>query len=401
MKKRKNKPAKNRGQSIVVRPPATPSATDVQAMMSPEYVKQRRDSIMELMRLVMQDGVHYGRIEGCGDKPALYQPGAQALCQLFNCGPRFEVMVKEEERGHRTVTVTCKLVNNATGAVVGEGRGVCTTLEKKYRWRQGGRVCPICGAAAIKPSQFRPEFYCHEKVGGCNAKFEETDERITSQKPGRVENEDLADSYNTVEKIACKRAMVHATLNITGASELFTQDIEDMRPDRDEEERRPTPPAGQQQVKRTTTAPAAGKVVDEQPPASKPAPRTWEGHVLAKLTQDNEAAVKVMAVELANQSKPGDRVPWKLFAIIIQREGRYTEVLTDNGPMADAALMCKASTTPALVRWKIDNAGRAMLTYCAAVAPVKSAGGQAQNRVVVPADSRGDFDGNDGRPDAW
>lgn len=377
MKKRKNKPAKNnRGGTLAVR---QPSATDVQAMMSPEYVKQRRDSIMELMRLVMIDGVHYGKIDGCGDKPALYQPGAQALCQLFNCGPRFEVVVKEEERGHRTVTVTCKLVNNATGAVVGEGRGVCTTLEKKYRWRQGGRVCPDCGAAAIKPSQFRPEFYCHNKVGGCGKVFPESDERITSQKPGRVENDDLADSYNTVEKIACKRAMVHATLNITGASELFTQDIEDMQRDDDAPAPRQQPQQEEAPKVRTVTntAPApqtdsvrkAAQVSDTPAPAAKPAPKTYGGKVLHPVKQPGEAAVRIVGVDLHSQSGPAEKRKWKLFTVVVEKDGKQAELGTFSGTLADKALEAKTNAVPALIAWSIDKQGRAQLDKCEPVAP--------------------------------
>ena len=41
-------------------------------------------------------------------------------------------------------------------------------------------------------------------------------------------NEDLADQYNTVLKMANKRSLVAAVLNSTAASDIFTQDIEDM-----------------------------------------------------------------------------------------------------------------------------------------------------------------------------
>ena len=43
-----------------------------------------------------------------------------------------------------------------------------------------------------------------------------------------VANPDIADDYNTVRKMACKRAHVAAILFVTCASEIFTQDVEDM-----------------------------------------------------------------------------------------------------------------------------------------------------------------------------
>jgi len=44
----------------------------------------------------------------------------------------------------------------------------------------------------------------------------------------RSENPDLVDACNTVIKMAKKRALVDAALTISGASEKFTQDLEDM-----------------------------------------------------------------------------------------------------------------------------------------------------------------------------
>ena len=41
-------------------------------------------------------------------------------------------------------------------------------------------------------------------------------------------NDDLADQYNTVLKMSNKRSLVAAVLNVTAASDIFTQDIEDM-----------------------------------------------------------------------------------------------------------------------------------------------------------------------------
>jgi hypothetical protein len=51
-----------------------------------------------------------------------------------------------------------------------------------------------------------------------------------SQAAGRVENADLADTYNTVLKMAKKRALVDATLTATAASDIFNQDLEDYTP---------------------------------------------------------------------------------------------------------------------------------------------------------------------------
>ncbi len=45
---------------------------------------------------------------------------------------------------------------------------------------------------------------------------------------GRIEYDNPADYYNTCLKMAKKRALIDGTLNATGASHIFTQDVEDM-----------------------------------------------------------------------------------------------------------------------------------------------------------------------------
>jgi hypothetical protein len=51
-------------------------------------------------------------------------------------------------------------------------------------------------------------------------------QRVTGDE-GRSENPDIADLYNTVLKMAKKRAFVDATITATAASDFFTQDVED------------------------------------------------------------------------------------------------------------------------------------------------------------------------------
>ena len=50
---------------------------------------------------------------------------------------------------------------------------------------------------------------------------------VIAEKGEKQENPDIADVYNTVLKMAKKRAMVDAVLTITAASDIFTQDLEE------------------------------------------------------------------------------------------------------------------------------------------------------------------------------
>ena len=71
--------------------------------------------------------------------------------------------------------------------------------------------------------------FCQE--GRVWGKVRDNDAAITGQPTGRIENEDIADVYNTVLKMAKKRALVDATLTATAASDIFTQDVEDFGPE--------------------------------------------------------------------------------------------------------------------------------------------------------------------------
>lgn len=83
-----------------------------------------------------------------------------------------------------------------------------------------------------------PEWYCWAKKEGCGTTFKLNDPAIVDQQTGRIPNPDLADVYNTVLKMAVKRAHVAAILFVTCASDVFTQDVEDMPEFSDESPRR-------------------------------------------------------------------------------------------------------------------------------------------------------------------
>lgn len=189
----------------------------------------RKEKILEVMRSVMRDGQHYGTIPGCGDKPTLYKAGAEILATTFALAPKFKITRTDMQGGHREYEIVCTMVHIPSGLELGEGVGTCSTMESKYRWRKGSRSCPECGSSALLRSKDKPEWFCWRKKGGCGVTFPVEDKRITEQNTDRVENPDIADQYNTVLKMAKKRAQVDATLTATGASDLLTQDLEDIR----------------------------------------------------------------------------------------------------------------------------------------------------------------------------
>ena len=197
--------------------------------LSVQDVQSQVNLIQHVMRQVMQKDQHYGVIPGTGTKPTLLKAGAEKLCLTFRLDPQYEIEQKYDGN-HLTIISKCVLHHIPSGQRFGSGMGSCSTKESKYAYRTGGRKCPNCGAEAIikGKEEYGGGWICFAKKGGCGAKFLEKDEDITSQPVGRVPNEDLADQYNTVLKMANKRSLVAAVLNSTAASDIFTQDIEDM-----------------------------------------------------------------------------------------------------------------------------------------------------------------------------
>lgn len=188
--------------------------------------------IQQVMERVMKQGEHYGTIPGCGDKPSLKKPGAEKLSLTFRLAPYYEGERAPVDlgNGHREYVIKCTLKHIITDQVFGQGVGSCSTMEAKYRYRNSERKCPKCGKETIVKgkTEYGGGWICFAKKGGCGAKFKDKDQTIEGQSPGRVEHDNPADYYNTVLKMAKKRAHVDAVLTATAASDIFTQDVEDM-----------------------------------------------------------------------------------------------------------------------------------------------------------------------------
>jgi hypothetical protein len=200
---------------------------------SVEDVVAQVQKIQSIMGKVMQDGEHYGKIPGCGPKPTLLKPGAEKLGFTFRLAPRFygEEQPRDLGHGHREYVIRCELYHIPSGAFVGSGVGSCSTMESKYRYRSGptestGRPVPgeYWNARKTDPEKAQnllggKGFIAHKNEEG---KWE------VFVKGEKMENPDPADNYNTVLKMAKKRAHVDAILTATAASDIFTQDVEDL-----------------------------------------------------------------------------------------------------------------------------------------------------------------------------
>lgn len=210
--------------------PLVPEYNYDKPALSADEIHGQVQLIQQVMRAVMQEGYHYGVIPGT-EKPTLLKPGAEKLITTFRLAPLLHVELRDLGNGHREYQVRCTLVHIPTGKVYGEGLGSCSTMETKYRYRNSKLTCPFCHQETIIKgrAEYGGGYLCFQRKGGCGAKFSMNDKAITSQSIGRIENTDLADTWNTVLKMAKKRALVDATLTATAASDCFTQDLEDFQ----------------------------------------------------------------------------------------------------------------------------------------------------------------------------
>jgi hypothetical protein len=139
-------------------------------------IKHQYDLFRKLQKEVLEENVDYGfpakkRTES--QKPSLYKSGAEKLIRLFNLTPEFEIIKEIEAERFIMYKFVCRL-KTQDEHIIGIGYGACNSKEKDG-WNKN-------------PWVFQ----------------------------------------NSILKIAKKRSLVDAVLTGLGASNVFTQDLEDM-----------------------------------------------------------------------------------------------------------------------------------------------------------------------------
>ena len=173
------------------------TAADVQAQIN---------LMQDVMRSTMIEGTHYGKIPGT-QSVSLFKAGAEKLLATFRLAvdPAVDDLSKNGEIHYRVKVG----ILGPNGQFLGAGMGECSSQEDKYAWR-----------TAVCPEEFdaTPENRRRVKWAKWNGKVEQKKQVRTNP----------ADVGNTILKMAKKRAQVDATITVTAASDIFTQDIEDL-----------------------------------------------------------------------------------------------------------------------------------------------------------------------------
>lgn len=218
--------------------------------VSPAEAARRVQELQAFVKTVMRENEDFGVIPGT-DKPSLYQPGAQKLAEIYGLAHHFEPIetVKDWERGFFYFEYRCVVTSRRDGRHICEGIGSCNSRESKYgeRWVFDRDIPAGMNRAALKTK------------------------KITSRKDRReytmyqVPNPDPYSLVNTLQKMAAKRAYVHAIISATRSAGVFTQDVEDIPKEAfgQAEEHRSWEDDGPQE---------APKAKSEPPPAIQPRP---------------------------------------------------------------------------------------------------------------------------------
>lgn len=248
-----------------------------------------RNVMRNVMWNVIREGEHYGRIPGCGKKPALLKSGGEKLAMTFRLAPDYDIQIIDLGNGHREYRVCCRLVHIPTGEMRGQGWGSCSTMESKYRYRHSDTVIvshEVPGRYWQLKKQAKHREAAEFLPAGCRV-MKQHDGTWAIVKSEKIENPDIADTYNTVLKIANKRALLAALLTATAASDIFA--MSDFGTEDDDEDDAPicppattagtpgmigrhnqhpaqSPPQHPQRPTRATATPAPGH------PASSPRP---------------------------------------------------------------------------------------------------------------------------------
>ena len=251
------------------------TAADVRAHVN--LIQQVMEAVMIGPNKDHPEGIHYGKIPGT-PKPTLYKAGAEKILETFKIAPSY-IIEDLGAKGFSRYRVRCIGTHYVSGQVLGEGMGACSSLEEKYKWRK---------AASNAEYDNTPENERRIKYG-----YNKAERREYEIKQVRTE---AADLDNTILKMACKRALVHMAITVTAASDIFTQDVEDLPPEMQLEAEEAQPPVEGPRSK--SAAPAV--------PPSQPAPPSGKADGAAPDPKDSplsEGAKKTMRAQMARVAR--------------------------------------------------------------------------------------------------
>ena len=91
-----------------------------------EKYEEAREVILGYIDRNFVQGIDFGPTDDRSPKPTLKKPGAEKICRLFNTSPEWEIDRDTWEmlgKPEGVICYKCQIKDNATGRIIGEGRG--------------------------------------------------------------------------------------------------------------------------------------------------------------------------------------------------------------------------------------------------------------------------------------
>lgn len=221
------------------------------------------NEFVEFSKSIMKSDLDYGIIPGT-QKPSLYKAGAEKLRVVYGLGTEIECInsTVDLDRPFINYTYRCT-VSSKQGQILSQCEGSCNSMEPKfgYLWKTAKEIPSDIDLSTLvqktvgkdlfefdfaiqgrktdgkygKPKEYWDQWDRDIKSGTAKPEYKQTKNGQMkgyivkdSQVLYRLPNPDVVGLQNTIMKMAQKRAFVGAILLATGASEFYTQDIEDM-----------------------------------------------------------------------------------------------------------------------------------------------------------------------------
>ena len=215
-------------------------------VMAPDDAKALDDQLRACTLAVLREGVDYGVIPGTNGDKTLKKPGAEKLLQWFGLSFTCDrVEIDHDADGRREgVTYRCTVTKGLP-----DGRIITVTTCEGYAGYDEDKFYQTAEQAQFKAEA--KERYWAAK-----------DRRVANPNKWKYLTEYRA-PWNTVIKMAQKRAIVGATIDATAAAGLFAQEEEVPPPRADDD----------------------GVVIADSQPADDP----WDGYTTAPPRQDQPA----------------------------------------------------------------------------------------------------------------
>ena len=191
------------------------------SMQPLETTKNWYAQFVQFSQEIMKEKMDYWVIPGVS-KPSLFKPWAEKLRLVYGLQAFTEKTTETLDIDRDFYDVNYMVtIKDKNGFVLWMCEGSCNTMEERYNftaWKDASKPMKDWKQDDVEIERLKAEWLGKRKRGNSGRVWQQREQVKTWKLTHK----------NTIQKMAQKRAYVGAILNATGASEFYTQDVEDM-----------------------------------------------------------------------------------------------------------------------------------------------------------------------------